>query len=114
MLTRLPYPLTNRVLFVAFGADQAADPIALGNMGQSIDNLSFGRPPAVKQRPFGFGKGLAATFALVPLPSSFGRTKLDDIVFLIALYKVDPKVKTRKPKFKVLFTPCLFNISLIR
>jgi hypothetical protein len=28
--------------------------------------------------------------------------------------KVDPKVKTRKPKFKVLFTPCLFNISLIR
>ena len=28
--------------------------------------------------------------------------------------KVDPKVKTGKPKFKVLFTPCLFNISLIR
>jgi hypothetical protein len=34
--------------------------------------------------------------------------ELDDIS------KVDPKVKTRKPKFKVLFTPCLFNISLIR
>ena len=30
------------------------------------------------------------------------------------LSKVDPKVKTRKPKFKVPFTPCLFNIGLIR
>jgi parallel beta-helix repeat protein len=28
--------------------------------------------------------------------------------------KVDPIVKTRKPKFKVPFTPCVFNISLIR
>jgi hypothetical protein len=26
---------------------------------------------------------------------------------------VDPKVKTRKPKFKVPFTPCVFNISKI-
>jgi glucokinase len=30
-----------------------------------------------------------------------------------AVIKVDPKVKTRKSKFKVPFTPCVFNMGLI-
>jgi hypothetical protein len=85
VLTRLPDPVANRVLFVPFGPHQAADPIAFGNVGQGIDNLGFGRATAIKQRPFGFRKGLPTPLAFVALTTCFGFAKLDDIDMLIAL-----------------------------
>jgi hypothetical protein len=78
-------PVANRVLFVPTRPHQAADPIAFSNMGQGINNLSFRRTAAIKQRPFGFCKGLPAPLAFITLTTGFGFAKFDDMALLNAL-----------------------------
>jgi hypothetical protein len=72
MLARLSDPVHDGILFVTFGAYQAADPIALSDMGQRIHDLIFGCAATIEDRPFGFRKRPPASLALVSLGDQLG------------------------------------------
>jgi hypothetical protein len=66
-------------------ARQATDPIALGDVGQYVENF-FNRCSApAKQCAFRFRKGLLAGSALVALPTGLGVTKLDYVSRVVRL-----------------------------
>ena len=74
MLGCFSQPSQDRVFLDPFDTGQCADAIPFCQERQDLQDKIFFSMLVVENRPFGFGEGPAASFALVPLCTTRGFT----------------------------------------
>lgn len=85
VLSGSPQPVQGGVLLVPLHPRQAADARPLGHPRQDLEDLLFGHPAPIEDRPSGLGKGPLAGLAWVSLTAPLGLAGLLDISLRIGL-----------------------------